>query len=179
MQDTTVGVSRTVTTITAAEIDPAGTSFNQISNPAYDIDDDAIVFSVRLNAAGGPCRMVKYSLTAGIVWTLAVPSPAMPHLCRFSRGLLGVHFDDGAAPDDGRIFKVDTAHGQIVYDQSGWQKGADRFFWHELSGTLVNVGTVSMMWPDRVSANTVSLSSVVSSLCGRVGLTADAWMSPS
>lgn len=172
--DTTVGVSRTVTTITAAEIDPAGLSFNQVSRPAYDIDDDAIIFSVRLTSAGGPCRMVKYSLAAGIIWTLAVPSPRMPHLCRFSRGIIGVHFDDGVAPNDGRIFKVDTAHGQIVYSQTGWEKGVDRFFWHELSGTLVNLGTVSKMWPDRVSANTVSLSSVVSSLCGRVGLAADA-----
>jgi hypothetical protein len=171
--NTTVGVTRSVVTITAAEIDPAGTSFNQISTPAYDIDDDAIILSVRLNSAGGPCRMVKYGLTAGIIWTLSVPSPDMPHLCRFSRGILGVHFDDGSGANDGRIFKVDTAHGQIVYDQTGWEKGTDRFFWHELSGTLVNIGTVSMMWPDRVSANTVSLSSVVTSLCSRVGIGAD------
>src|SRR5918996_2939919 len=171
--NTTVGVTRSVTTITAAEIDPAGTSFNQVSQPAYDIDDDAIVFSVRLNSAGGPCWMVKYSLAAGIVWTLSVPSPNMPHLCRFSRGIIGIHFTDGAGATDGRIFKVDTAHGLIVYDQTGWEKGTDRCFWHELSGTLVNLGTVSMMWPDRVSSNTVSLASVVRSLCGRVGLVAD------
>jgi hypothetical protein len=171
--DTTVGVSRTVTTITAAEIDPAGTSFNQITKPAYDIDDDAIIFSVRLNSANGPVRMVKYSRTAGIILTLAVPSPRMPHLCRFSRGIIGVHFDDGSDADDGRIFKVDTVNGTIVYNQIGWENGQERFFWHELSGTLVNTGTLSAMWPDRVSVNTVTLASVVSSLCGRVGLAAD------
>ena len=171
--DTTVGVTRTVITITASAIDPAGTSFNQISTPAYDIDDDAIVFSVRLNAAGGPAWMVKYSIAAGIIWTLEVPSPRLPHLCRFTRGIMGVHFDDGVDADDGRIFKVDTVNGVIVYNQIGWETGADRQFWHELSGTLVNLGTVSSMWPDRVSANTVSLASVVTSLCGRVGLGAD------
>jgi hypothetical protein len=173
--DTTVGVTRSVFTITVADIDPDATSVNNVSTPAYDIDDDAIVFSVRMNVIDGPCWMVKYSIADGIVWTLALPANTLqfPHLCRFTRGLLALHFDDGTGATDGRVIKIDTVNGEVIYDQIGWEHTSGRHFWHELSGALVNVNTVSTMFPDRTGSDGVSLASIVTSLCARVGLSAD------
>jgi hypothetical protein len=174
--DTTVGVSRRIDTIAASAIASSGTTVHTTSQPAYDIDADAVVFLVRLNSSTGPVYLVKHSLTSGLVWSLKTPddSIAFPHLCRFTRGVIGWHYEDGAGPTDGRIVKFDTVHGELIYSETGWQgSGASRQFWNELSGTILSAGHARIFFPDRMSDNAVSLSSVVSSLCSRVGLAAD------
>jgi hypothetical protein len=172
---TTVGISRQDFTVAVADIDATATSINDLSAPAYAIDDDAVIFSVRLDSSNGPCRMVKYSVAEGIVWSISIPSTvAMPARTRFSRGVIGIHFDDGSGPTDGRIFLVDTALGEVIYSRIGWDHDAGGWqFWHDLSGQIFKVASHLQIFPERVNRNTVALSSIVTSLCARVGLETD------
>jgi hypothetical protein len=123
--NTTVEVSRSVSTIALAEISATASSLHSLSLPAYDIHDDAIVFTARVDSPTGPCWMVKYSLAARVVWTLRLPVDTLnvPHYCQFTRGIIGIHAST-------RVLKIDTVHGAVIYNQDGWSSASfNRQFW--------------------------------------------------
>jgi Putative phage tail protein len=113
---------------------------------------------------GGAVEGVKYSAGDGVLWVTPIPELAMPRQCRFTHHVLGVY-------RDGRIFKIDTRSGTVIYDQTGWTgSSTPRHFWDGQTGSLLMSDGGIHQFPQRVSRQTVGLGEVVTALCARGGL---------
>jgi hypothetical protein len=124
-----VGISVNVHHVAAAEMETGASTLSSLSAPAYDIEDDAVLFSVQTNT--GNAYMVKYSAGDGVLWVTPIPELAMPRQCRFANHVLGVY-------RNGRIFKIDTRSGTVIYDRTGWTGPATpRHFWDGQTGSLL------------------------------------------
>jgi hypothetical protein len=71
--------------------------------------------------------------------------------------------------------KIAAATGEIIYELDGWAEGAGQTYFDPLTGQMLNMTDhgIFQAFPDRIARDGVPLSEVVTSLCARVGLTAD------
>jgi hypothetical protein len=77
-----------------------------------------------------------------------IPELAMPRQCRFTNHVWGVY-------RDGRIFKVGTRSGTVIYDRTGWTgSGTPRHFWNGQTGSLLMSDGGIHQFPQRVSRQT-------------------------
>jgi hypothetical protein len=130
-----VGISHSVYQVGATDVEAGAGTLSSLSAPAYDIEDDAVLFSVQTNT--GNAYMVKYSAKDGVLWVTTAPNTSMPRQCRFTNHVLGVYRNC-------RIFKMDTRSGTVIYDQTGWTSSSTpRHFWDGQTGSLLMSASTS------------------------------------